>query len=195
LKHLVVSYRNTVEIMTVASRIAARHPIPGQPQARPVLRHGEKPVIRACKNDRDRIAAISAAAIAWKAEGYHSIALIGKTGDDCKKLYNALPAVLNARLIHAGDSHFEGGVLVIPAALVKGLEFDCVLVSDIGADAYPDDPFFCRLLYVQCTRPLHRLELTYSGSPSRLLDGIGPDEANFCTKDREMLGNVQQNVV
>ena len=43
LRQLVTSYRNTVEIMTLASRVAARHPVEGQLEARPVLRHGEAP--------------------------------------------------------------------------------------------------------------------------------------------------------
>ncbi len=194
-KQLIVSYRNTVEIMTVASRIALRHPVPGQPVARPVLRHGEKPSIIACKSGRERIKAIAEKAEAWVKEGYHSIALIEKSEEDCRVLHRALPQDLNARLLRAGDSHFEGGVLVIPAALVKGLEFDCVLVADANADVYPDEPFFCRLLYVLCTRPLHRLALVYVGEKSRLLAEIGRDEANFCTYDWADAGKPPQNVV
>ena len=194
-KQLIVSYRNTVEIMTVASRIAARHPVPGQKQAEPVLRHGEKPAIMACENDRERIRAIAGQAAAWVKEGYHSIALIEKTEDRCMALYRALPAGLNARLLKAGDSHFEGGVLVIPAALVKGLEFDCVLVADAGADVYPDEPFFCRLLYVLCTRPLHHLMLVHSGEKSPLLAEIAKDEAIFCTCGWGNAGKPPQNVV
>jgi DNA helicase-2/ATP-dependent DNA helicase PcrA len=194
-KQLIISYRNTVEIMTVASRIALRHPVPGQPVAKPVLRHGEKPVLIECKSDRERIKAIAEKADAWVKEGYHSIALIEKTEESCRALHHALPQDLNARLIRTGDSHFEGGVLVIPAALVKGLEFDCVLVADAGAGVYPDAPFYCRLLYVLCTRPLHRLALAYVGEKSQLLAGIGRDEAIFCTYDWANAGKKPQNVV
>ncbi len=186
-KHLVVSYRNTVEIMTAASLVAARHPVPNQPKAQPVLRHGEKPLLIACKTEKERMQAIASKAADWLAQGYHSIALIEKTEDDCKALHRALPAHLNARLLRAGDSHFEGGVLVMPAALVKGLEFDCVLVANAGDAAYPDEPFYCRLLYVLCTRPLHKLALVHTGETSRLLAGIGEDTVNFCTHGGEKL--------
>ena len=186
-KHLVVSYRNTVEIMRAASLIADRHPVPNQPKAQPVLRHGEKPLFIACKSEKERIQAIAAKAAEWLLKGYHSIALIEKTEDDCKALHKALPANLNARLIKAGDSHFEGGVLVMPAALVKGLEFDCVLVADAGEAAYPDEPFYCRLLYVLCTRPLHKLVLVYTGERSRLLAKMDEDIVNFCTYGGEKL--------
>jgi DNA helicase-2/ATP-dependent DNA helicase PcrA len=194
-KQLIISYRNTVEIMSAASRIAARHPVPGQPSAKPVLRHGEKPSIIACKNDRERLKAIAEIAEAWVKEGYHSIALIEKNEEDCRALHRTLPQELNARLLRAGDSHFEGGVLVIPAALVKGLEFDCVLVTNVSADVYPDEPFFCRLLYVLCTRPLHRLALAYVGEKSQLLAEIGQDEAIFCTHAWGNAGKPPQNVV
>ncbi len=186
-KHLVVSYRNTVEIMTVASLIAARHPVPNQPKAQPVLRHGEKPVIMACSSNKERMEAIARQTAIWQEQGYHSIALIEKTEEACRLLYKALPAGLNARLLKAGDSHFEGGVLVMPAAIVKGLEFDCVLVADASAQAYPDEPFYCRLLYVLCTRPLHRLALVYAGEKSRLLSEIHDDNVNFSAYGGQML--------
>lgn len=194
-RHLVISYRNTVEIMTVASLIAARHPVPNQPKAQPVLRHGEEPVIISCKSSRERIEAIARQAETWRQQGYHSIALIDKTEDACKALHKALPAGLNARLLKAGDSHFEGGVLVMPAAIVKGLEFDCVLVADASAQAYPDEPFYCRLLYVLCTRPLHRLALAHSGERSQLLAEIRESDANFCVWSGAEAGNATQNVV
>ncbi len=194
-RQLIISYRNTVEIMTVASRVAARHPVPNQPMARPVLRHGEKPAVYAFSSDRDRIAAIAATAEAFRAEGYHSIAIVEKTEEGCKRLFRALPKELGARLLTAGDSHYGGGVLVIPAAITKGLEFDCVLVADAGESAYPDEPFFCRLLYVLLTRPLHRLALFYTGAPSVLLAGVGPEDAIFYGMARGNVGKQTQSVV
>ncbi len=194
-KNLIISYRNTVEIMMVASRIASRHPVPNQPKAQPVLRHGELPSAIACKTEKERVRAIADIAEAWVKEGYHSIAIIEKTEDRCHALYRALPKELNARHIKAGDSHFEGGVLVMPAAIVKGLEFDCVLVADAGAQVYPDEPFYCRLLYVLCTRPLHRLALVHTGEKSPLLAEIGQEEANFCAYGWGNAGKPLHNVV
>lgn len=193
-KHLVISYRNTVEIMTVASLIASRHPVPNQPKAQPVLRHGEKPLVIACGSNKERIEAIARQAAMWREEGYHSIALIEKTEDACKLLHKALPADLNAKLIKSGDSHFGGGVLVLPAALVKGLEFDCVLVADISAENYPDEPFYCRLLYVLSTRPLHRLTFVHSGEKSLLLGEIREDNVNFLHMSGKA-GKILHNVV
>lgn len=187
-RQLITSYRNTVEIMTVASRIAQKHPVPGQPQARPVLRHGEKPRIIACSSQKDRVEKVVAQARAWQQEGYHSIALILRTQEACRIFSRMLPKDLDFRLLQAGDSHYAGGILVIPAALVKGLEFDCVLVADAGGEEYPDEPFFCRLLYVLCTRPLHRLALAYTGEKSPLLAGIPQEEAFFSNLPKDKAG-------
>ena len=58
---------------------------------------------------------------------------------------------------------------VLPAALAKGLEFDCVLIADAEASQYPDERFYAKLFYVLCTRPLHRLRLFAAGEMTPLL--------------------------
>lgn len=182
---LITSYRNTVEIMTLASAIARRHPVPMQMEAKPVLRHGEKPFIRQFPTEKARIAAISSQAEAWLKEGYHSIAIIEKTEEDCRALYKALPEALHARMYQGGDQDYRGGVMVFPSALVKGLEFDCVLVAQVGKQAYPDAPWPSRILYVLCTRPLHRLALFYTGELSNLMENVTGEEAIFSPPTKE----------
>ena len=59
--------------------------------------------------------------------------------------------------------------MILPASIVKGMEFDCVGICDASADNYPDDEFLCRVLYVITTRPLHRLSIWYRGTLSPLL--------------------------
>ena len=59
--------------------------------------------------------------------------------------------------------------MILPASMVKGLEFDCVAVCNAGAEEFPDDPFQCRVLYVLVTRPLHRLRLFAAGEMTPLL--------------------------
>ena len=105
----------------------------------------------------------------WQAEGYHTIALITRTAAEAAKLHQALKKTLPVRLLRAEDTDYQGGILVVPAAMVKGLEFDCVAVCNASAEAFPDDPFLCRILYVMATRPLHRLAFFATGAPSPLL--------------------------
>lgn len=173
--NLVTSYRNTVEIMTLASRIAARHPVPDQPTARPVLRHGEEPQIVSFTTDKERVAALRRQALAWQEEGYHTIALIEKTRAGAEALYRQLKKELPVRLFRENDIEYQGGLMILPAAMVKGLEFDCVALCNVSADEFPDDPFLARMLYVMATRPLHRLHIYCTGSLSPLLETVRLD--------------------
>ena len=169
LKQLTVSYRNTVEIMELSQAVAARYPIPGVCETKPVLRHGEMPRIVRAENEKERLALITGQVHAWQREGYHSIALIEKTAEQARKLFRAVGKELDARLLSETDADYSGGVLILPAGIAKGMEFDCVGICDASADNFPDEEFLCRILYVMMTRPLHRLCLWHRGEPSPLL--------------------------
>ena len=173
LKQLTVSYRNTVEIMELSQAVAAQYPIPGVCETKPVLRHGEMPRIVRAENEKERLALITGQVRAWQREGYHSIALIEKTAEQARKLFRAVGKELDARLLSETDADYSGGVLILPAGIAKGMEFDCVGICDASADNFPDEEFLCRILYVMMTRPLHRLCLWHRGEPSPLL----PDSA------------------
>ena len=167
---LTVSYRNTVEIMDLAQKVAGCYPIGGIRETKPVLRHGEAPEIVRAESEKERLALIRDKVRAWQAEGYFSIALIEKTEERAKKLFRQLGAEVNARLLSETDAEYRGGVMILPASIAKGMEFDCVGVCDASAENFPDDEFLCRILYVMMTRPLHRLALWYRGQASPLLN-------------------------
>ena len=169
LKQLTVSYRNTVEIMDLAQAVAARFPIEGICETRPVLRHGEPPKIIRAENEKQRLALICEQAKAWRAEGYHSVALIEKTEEQAKKLFRQIGPELDAHLLSETDAEYRGGVMILPASIAKGMEFDCVGVCDASSENFPDDEFLCRILYVMMTRPLHRLCIWHKGDPSPML--------------------------
>ena len=169
LKQLTVSYRNTVEIMDLAQTVAARWPIDGICETKPVLRHGEEPRIVRAQSEKERLALIRDQVRAWQAEGYHSIALIEKTAEQAGALFRRIGAELGARLLSETDAEYRGGVMILPASIAKGMEFDCVGVCDASAESFPDDEFLCRVLYVMMTRPLHRLCVWHKGDPSPML--------------------------
>ena len=169
LKQLTVSYRNTVEIMDLAQKVAARYPIPGICETKPVLRHGEPPRIIPAGNEKERLSMIREQVRAWREEGYHSIALIEKTAEQAKKLYRQIGPELDAHLLSETDADYRGGVMILPASIAKGMEFDCVGICDASAENFPDDEFLCRILYVMMTRPLHRLCLWHREQPSPML--------------------------
>ena len=169
LTQLTVSYRNTVEIMETAQAVAQRYPVPGIRETKPVLRHGKPPEIIPAASDRERLTGIRDQVFRWKEEGYHSIALIEKTAERAKRLYQAIGKETGACLLTEKDQEYRGGVLILPASMVKGMEFDCVGICDASAEQFPEDEFLSRVLYVMMTRPLHRMCIWYSGELTKLI--------------------------
>ena len=169
LTQLTVSYRNTVEIMDLARAVAGRYPIRGICETKPVLRHGEKPGIIRARNEKERLFLIREQVLAWQREGYHSIALIEKTAEQARKLQRQIGAEIGAHLLSETDAEYRGGVMILPASIVKGMEFDCVGICNASAENFPEDEFLCRVLYVMMTRPLHRLCIWHRGELSPLL--------------------------
>jgi DNA helicase-2/ATP-dependent DNA helicase PcrA len=168
---LVTSYRNTIEIMDFAGKVAARFPFAGQKQAKPVLRHGLRPEVLRLPETHPE------AAIAQKVQelldaGMKTVAVVHKLPADCEALYKKLKGKLTAplSLYRDGDDEYRGGAMVLPAHMVKGLEFDAIVLADVSAESWPDDALHCRLLYVCLTRPLHRLVCFHRSEPSKLLE-------------------------
>lgn len=180
---LSTAYRSTVEIMDVAFRVMRRHPVAGIEPGRPVLRHGRRPGMKRVGSETERAAEAARIVRGWVGEGFGGIAVVVKTERAARALHKALAGELpQARHVTRGDDTFVGGVQVLDAGVVKGLEFDCVLVADAEASKYPDERFYAKLFYVLCTRALHRLCFLSLGEPARhlstagnALDTDGPD--------------------
>lgn len=100
--------------------------------------------------------------------GYRTIGLICKTEKNSKFLHFSLKDSLDVALIKNGSDTDLQGVFIIPVYMSKGLEFDAVLLCDANASNYysEDDK---NLLYITCTRALHRLNLFCMGEVSPLL--------------------------
>lgn len=162
------SYRSTMEIIEFANGVLAHSGI-GVAPAVPVFRSGE-PVRLLRTAKRERLAAIVRAARELRRDDISTLAVIGRTAKACAGIHKALAdAGMPASLITAGQNEYAGGLSVLPAYLAKGLEFDAVLLADVDADQYALRPEDAKLLYVACTRALHRLWVQYSEEPSPLL--------------------------
>ena len=171
LAQLTISYRNTMEIMELAQAVAKRYPIPGIGETRPVLRHGKPPEIVQADSERDRLEKIRDQVRRWQEEGFRSIALIEKTEERAKKLYRALGPETGASLLTETDPDYKAGVMILPASIAKGMEFDCVGICDASEENFPEDEFLGRVLYVMMTRPLHRLTVWYRGRLTPMMGG------------------------
>ncbi|QAY65697.1 HelD family protein [Paenibacillus protaetiae] len=160
------SYRSTMEIIEFANRILGA--MEGVKPAVPVFRSGD-PVQLQAVADNEWLDEIARSAKALEQEGgLQTISVIGRTAVECEMIHAHLAAAgIEASLIQSKQPNYNGGLSVVPAYLSKGLEFDAVLIADAGAEAY--GKLDAKLLYVGCTRALHKLKVLYRGTPSPLV--------------------------
>ena len=104
------------------------------------------------------------------------VAIIGKTLEDCEQLYQELERRnVKTTLIRTENQRLVKGPIIVPSFLAKGLEFDAVIVWNANDQEYHGDDER-QLLYTICSRAMHALTLTVTGTPSALLDGVPEDE-------------------
>ncbi|WP_039789126.1 RNA polymerase recycling motor HelD [Paenibacillus riograndensis] len=152
---LVRSYRSTREIVEFTKPL-----LPGGETIVPFERSGRKPTLTRLESSGRRVERIAADIAALQSEGYTSIAVITKTAAGSTEAYEALAAggVKELRLITKNTPTFDKGILVIPAYLAKGVEFDAVLIYDASLQSYHRENER-KLFYTACTRAMHRLLL------------------------------------
>lgn len=150
--YLNMSYRSTAEIIAFANGVARRM---GQREAVSVGRHGVPVEIQRAASPEEHEAALRRLIHEAQSAGMRSIALLTRTAKQADRVALRFGAVR----IDPEKAELGAGVFAGCAAEVKGLEFDAVLLPDL--EAYGDDPDALRLLYVACTRPLHRLMCLY----------------------------------
>ena len=104
-----------------------------------------------------------------KRQNYQSIGLICKSEKNALKMYDMLKELVDLQLVTNESSCDLQGVFIIPVYMSKGLEFDAVLVCETDKTNYESDDDK-KLLYIACTRALHRLNLFCQKEISPLLD-------------------------
>ncbi|GAB6549812.1 HelD family protein [Bacillus mobilis] len=163
------SYRSTKEIIEFANEIIKNAEIPVG-LATPVFRSGEDVKVI---HVEDQFNEIMKTLKHLQNEDVKTIAVIGRTDDECRDIYEKLTtAGLAVNVIEADQSKYEGGISVVPVYLAKGLEFDAVLLIDVDEEHYKNTKHDAKLLYVGCTRSLHDLWIFHSGEASPLIKGL-----------------------
>jgi DNA helicase II / ATP-dependent DNA helicase PcrA len=164
------SYRTTVEIMDAANKVIKALDNDSLPLAKPVIRHGD--TVRVMEMDSlDEIAAeIGARIKEADMDSYKSLAVICKTLKECKELKVQLDRrKIKVGIIAGTEKEYSGGTVIIPSYLVKGLEFDVVIVANASKEIYRKEELDIKLLYVAMTRPLHKLYIYSLGEKTELL--------------------------
>ena len=155
------SYRSTYEIIQFAKRIQ-----PAAPE--PVERHGEEPVLLPCAGATEELERIESLIEMFQHSRFASLGILVKTNPDAEALYEKLSQRDAVHLLAPESSRFINGVSIASIRMAKGLEFDAVVIPDADAETYATE-YDRNLLYVACTRAMHRLSLLYTGERSRLI--------------------------
>ncbi|UXH45167.1 UvrD-helicase domain-containing protein [Rossellomorea vietnamensis] len=162
--NLTESYRSTKPIIDFTRRL-----VPGGEHISAFERDGAVPVITAVTDHDDLHDHITKTIEKWKAHGYHSIAVICKTAAESERVFGSLHHVENLKLMKSVSLEYEQGVVVIPAYLAKGIEFDAVIIYDASSQTY-DEESLRRLFYTACTRAMHELKLYTIGKPTHFIE-------------------------
>jgi len=154
------SYRSSFEINAFTQKILGKNP-----EFISFERHETKPVFVVKDTRAELEHAIVENAGKYFKLGYNSIAMISKTAWDARNLYDSIKDLIDIKLVDSPDEEIEKGVLIIPSYMAKGLEFDVVLAHNVSSENYSTE-LDRRLLYIACTRAMHRLALFYTGEKS-----------------------------
>lgn len=163
---LTKSYRSTCEIAFFAQRVSPNSDL------EVIERHGDAPEILACKNHSEELKQIEDRMESFQKSGHHSLGIICKTQKQANHLYDQLAAKnIGVKLLSATSSSFSSGITLCTTHLSKGLEFDEVIIPHADAKTY-SDTMDRGLLYIACTRAMHRLTLTHTGEVTPLLNQV-----------------------
>jgi DNA helicase-2/ATP-dependent DNA helicase PcrA len=157
------SYRSTFEITRFAQSIQKNEKLI------PIERHGEEPTVTNCSGTDGEIDRLYEIIDAFLKSNYRSLGIICKTQAQAQSVFDALKGrVARLHLLGFESREFMEGILVTSAHMAKGLEFDQVAVPFADAENYRNE-LDRSMLYVACTRAMHRLDLTYSRKASVFL--------------------------
>lgn len=148
------TYRSTQPITALCARIAATYqraaPVQGVERSGAAVQryHGG-----------EETALLAQAVKEAQAAGHITVAIVTRRTIEAERLATALREHdVDAQPITGPASRYEGGVVILPVNLAKGLEFSAAVVAGCDAAHYnPETEFERRLLYVACSRALHWL--------------------------------------
>lgn len=158
------SYRSTKPIIEFTRKL-----VPNGEQIIPFDRVGDLPELHQVDNHAELHRNINEKVMHFKSAGYNTIAIICKSAEESRSAYEALSTIEDIKLLRKGSMEYEQGVVVVPAYLAKGIEFDAVIIYDASKHVYGDESLR-RIFYTACTRAMHDLQLYSVGEPTTLLE-------------------------
>lgn len=165
-----ISYRSTFEIMNTANHVLTNSNLPYN-KIIPFRRHGESVKIAEISNEYDLLEKILHSLNHFYAEGCKKVAIIHKDTERCEGLYESLKeeGLTSVQLVLDPNQEVDSNIIIIPSYLVKGFEFDAVVIPNANEDNYKNNELDAKLLFISLTRPHHYLHIYFHKKVSPLL--------------------------
>lgn len=149
---LTKSYRSTKQIIQLTANI-----LNDGSEVEAFNRNGPEPSITIVPNELDLTEQIIQN-INNLSTKFETIAVICKTAAECSAVYEQLSNQVDIQLINHNTKQFKKGILLLPAYMAKGIEFDAVLIYNASAANYSRENER-NYFYTACTRAMHELHI------------------------------------
>lgn len=157
------SYRSTYEIATFSNNIINRQNV------EIVNRHGAPVQIVKYATVEQKINYIKKCLEQFKNNNYKSIGILTKSIKQSNELNNILKDKLEYNHLTINSTQFDEGIILAPTFLVKGLEFDAVIVVDADNENFNTE-IDRQALYVATTRAMHELKIMFNGNITKFIN-------------------------
>lgn len=188
------SYRNTVEISEFAMNILQHGQFAAYP-AEPIIRHGNPVMLRQIESKKRLFEDAAQICKEWQKKGLNTIAVVCRSAESARDTARELSKLVPVSESDLEKAVFSDGIMVLPVAYTKGLEFDAVLIVDPDREEYPVDDGHAKLLYVAATRALHELCVLHTGNLTGLIaDPVPVRMPDFLQEEEQSNTNVGTRV-
>jgi len=157
------SYRTSFEIFSLSQHVLGK-----KTNSVVFKRHEDDPFIVCLNTTQEIDMEIISQVNCLFDKGYESIAILCKTAAESKELHDRLSNKLDISLMIDNTSLLTHGTIIMPIYMSKGLEFDAVIIYNVS-DSNFSTGLDQRLLYIACTRALHKLVLCALGDKSSFI--------------------------
>lgn len=144
---LLKTYRSSPEIISYTNKILNLHHVNA------IRRDNHKPVV--FRRHLDHLKEQLLSDIEKLKSEYSSVAIITKDNTEAEKIYQMIQEEVEVSYISLDTKNFKRDLIIVPAYLAKGLEFDSVILYNDRENSYKSNER--NLLYVACTRAQHEL--------------------------------------
>ena len=155
IKTLDTAYRSTCEITEFCNKILEADRASDEGEAHPLNRHGMEPVTEQAESIEDAAGFIAEKLDYGELDDFDNVAILCDDEERAFAMYKELEEYEQVTYLTNQSTVYNGGVVVLPKFLAKGMEFDAVFV--INEQDVMENRISRHAFYISCTRALHQL--------------------------------------